>query len=531
MGILHLHTKSLLGYCKGPKPQDFINSAKTPASELQSILSTSKNKQLFSLVTENHKPVNLPLDLISIEKYTKIHNINEDDNSSGNTIKVETKKSTIEVMQQTINIKKFGTKIVRKMNEITSHVPDVPNIKLPSQFVGGLTRGSGGMGRNVDSGDSAHPTSTVSASSTPSMPTPSDAPRYLYRTVGNAWVVYDLSKFVTAPTLPEGRFSSSSAGSSTPQKTGLFSSQIVGEFPIISSAYTSYLEEANRGWAEPFPCVITLDSRGSLTVFTLAESPPPSTTSATVSLTEIYHAHLQDSNCNLLGISPEQSKSGNPERVTNQHTTLVSGIILANWDIYVETEPDLFQSYYLKSSKYVQSPLRPVPSAPELVPPPRDHLYRNTRDCFLVQNPRASNTRGGSGGGGGFRLRKGNANSMTITDLDKVYMRTCDMRQREELFANATKGGGGGNDDEDDDVDNRSATGQRLNARDVTTKSTSSANAAMSETRAAFDERGNQLDKLSNNTEKLQNAAMEYRDLTAQHKAKLKEKASRWGLF
>ena len=120
---------------------------------------------------------------------------------------------------------------------------------------------------------------------------------------------------------------------------------------------------------------------------------------------------------------------------------------------------------------------------------------------------------------------------MTITDLDKVYMRTCDMRQREELFANATKGGGGGNDDEDDDVDNRSATGQRLNARDVTTKSTSSANAAMSETRAAFDERGNQLDKLSNNTEKLQNAAMEYRDLTAQHKAKLKEKASRWGLF
>ncbi len=102
---------------------------------------------------------------------------------------------------------------------------------------------------------------------------------------------------------------------------------------------------------------------------------------------------------------------------------------------------------------------------------------------------------------------------ITTTDLSKIFAKTRDQREKDELFAKLNTNnevivdGGGEN---------------------------SSANKALSaaaETRDALEQRGRQLQQINDSSTRMSSAASDYRRDMKKHKEALQKKNDRWGMF
>lgn len=103
---------------------------------------------------------------------------------------------------------------------------------------------------------------------------------------------------------------------------------------------------------------------------------------------------------------------------------------------------------------------------------------------------------------------------VSVVDLNKIFSKTRDQREKDELFA-------------------------KLNAKSEMEEGESSgsknaANEALSaaaETREALQERGRQLTQINDSSARMSSAASDYRTDMKKHKEALQKKNDRWGIF
>ena len=105
---------------------------------------------------------------------------------------------------------------------------------------------------------------------------------------------------------------------------------------------------------------------------------------------------------------------------------------------------------------------------------------------------------------------------VAVTDLSKVFSKTRDQREKDELFAklNASV------QKEDDEGGNNAS-------QDAAGKALSAA----AETRETLQQRGRQLQQINESSARMSNAASDYRSDMKKHKEALQKKSDRWGIF
>jgi len=287
----------------------------------------------------------------------------------------------------------------------------------------------------------------------PAIPIPSNAPRYLLQAVGNTVVTFDLSRF--AVHIGSGKYSALESHVST--------SKTISEHPLIAVQIVMYLEEASRAWADPVPCLVCVDCMANLKIISLREQ-------------QIWFSYSI-----LQGI---------------QTVPLSAAIILPTGDLFLEDNGSIIHSVSITSREYIQTKTAPMRASPLVAIPPKSHQLKPSRE---ISAPKVHHHRISIFGGG--------------MDLDRLFSKTREQRQKDELFQKDTE------------------VVEENNTQDRVTKSVMRTKDTMSETKQAFDERGERASRIASKTENFQEAARTYKEQTAAYKERLKRKEKRWGLF
>ena len=309
-----------------------------------------------------------------------------------------------------------------------------------------------------------HPGQSDQASDqAPPVPTPSDAPKYLLRAVAGSIVTYDLSKFAVLGS--QGKFSANDDRACSVMK--------ISEQPLIGVQLVKYLEEAARAWADPIDCLVCVD------------------VSARAKVISVKEQQLWGS-ASLL------------EGVISSHGQLSDCIVLSNGDIFVQEFSSIVHLASLTSPQYIQSLQSPIKSSALVACPPKTYQLKNGRDMAGAKTAKA---------------RKQSIFGAGVADLDRVFSKTRDERQREELL------GSSGIDEDEEEEDDKHKSAKHVSKTSAQTKQT------MLETRQAFEERGERVSRIANKTDNFKEAARIFKEETAAEKERLKKKAARWGIF
>ena len=102
---------------------------------------------------------------------------------------------------------------------------------------------------------------------------------------------------------------------------------------------------------------------------------------------------------------------------------------------------------------------------------------------------------------------------VTVTDLSKLFAKTRDQREKEELFAKSNP------------------TSEKEEESNSPQDSANKALSAAAETRETLQQRGRQLQQINESSARMSSAASDYRADMKKHKEALQKKSDRWGIF
>ena len=297
---------------------------------------------------------------------------------------------------------------------------------------------------------------------------PPGGPKYLLQIRCNSIVYFDLSKF--ALPLGNGKFSALHPGSAT--------IRALSDNDITAANVVGYLEEAARAWADPEPCLTYLDAAGVCSIISLRDQ-------CTWCSNDVLGGTL------------------------GSQALMSRGLVLPNGNIYSLQNGSIIYSCYPRCNLYVQPKPLPIRACPQLMAQQvKASQFRTGRETVPVAKGKGFST----------HIRKMTGVSRNV-DLDKLFLKTKDQKDRDELLLGA------------DDSDSNAVDNTQALRKDATRKAVATANASAMETRDAFDERGEALSRLNQKTDNFKNAALDYRETAKATKENLKQKASRWGLF
>jgi hypothetical protein len=450
IAVMSLHSRDLIAFCRGPSYED----AKHTPQQLHSIAQ-------FSCILDEHlNPCPEPTDF-SIP----MSNIAIDSSPQGSTEKSSLPSPFTPLSGLSVpkvpkpNVKKMGAAVIQYFKSLEQTIETgVKTLGKPPQPID-MRKMTAALKKITT--DSPHESTS---NQPPAIPVPSDGPRYLLRAVGNGIVTFDLTKFATST--GHGKFSSTESGAVTVQA--------ISEQPLVAVQLVSYLEEAARAWADPVPCLLSVDSVGTARVASAKEQQLWFTSS-------------------ILPVSAEHSNA------------LSAASVLPNGDMFILENRTLIHSVYVSSKQYLHAQPSPVRSSPLVAVPPRSFQLKSGRESSATKTAR----KGLFGTGG--------------TDLDRIFSKTMEQRRKDELLGNY--------DDDTDRADESQPDVPSTTTCDRTKKSAAKAKDAMAETREAFDERGDRAARLASKTESVQDAARSYKEQTAALRDHMKQREKRWGLF
>lgn len=267
----------------------------------------------------------------------------------------------------------------------------------------------------------------------------------------------------------------------------------IADAPIVHAERVVYIEEATRAWSMPIPCIASVDSAGAFYLHSLRDKVPIS-------------------NVDLLGevIDPNKPLVGGVV-LPNGYTILFHLIkCLKNNDslsprsCYMRSDGLMILNGAPSSKAYILEGINPTRASSDSIPPPTSYQLSHGRDVTAAKAAAA----------GGGRRRSILSYSSAPTDLSKLFAKTRDQRQKEELFGPLRV--------EDSDGDEASTSANAAASRALS---------AAAETREAFMERGEKLKRLQQKMDGFKDVSGEYRQNIKNQKAKLQEKAQRWGFF
>lgn len=311
------------------------------------------------------------------------------------------------------------------------------------------------------------------SSNTVTIVSPEKSPKHFVYICGKYLVSFDIAKFSAAK---------SSTGSvpvtfAAPTQ-GLYTTLSIAVNNIIAANSVSYIHEASRLWAKPIPCVSVVDERGDFSLISLKQPGDP---------------------IGQLSVLPF---------VLSSSLRLDIGLVLPNGDIFATHDSRLILSAAPSSDAYIPTANVPSRASTEICPPNPSHM--------LSVGPKLVDKTGAAKA----KRRSSFLMAATITDLDKVFIKTWDQHQREELFRGAKV-----SEDEDDGGISSEKVKYVTNVRATGTKQ------ALNETRDNFAERGERLERINQKMENIQENAKIYRADAAAHKEKMRKKAQKWGFF
>jgi hypothetical protein len=318
---------------------------------------------------------------------------------------------------------------------------------------------------------------------------PEDAPKYLIRVCYKTVVMFDLSK-IASPSNPRG--STSRLGVVDVQES---TSKIIHSFSdaIVAANLVSYIEDSARFWSSPVTCLACVDATSTLTELTFA------------------NGRLHD----LCSFNILQEK-------LSVEVALMPSLMLPNGNIYMRQSDVMIFSATPADEKFVAVQSVPLRSRTECVPPAPTQLLMTGLEDGTLSLTKAD---GATGGTAKKAKRRSIIGSMASApaELDKLFAKTFDQLQKEELFGKDVV--------EEDAESDEDTVGKKTAVKGAAQAAALLKSNVMDETRQAFEERGEKLSKLKEDTEKLSLNAQQYREQTHAHKERLRQKAARWGLF
>lgn len=352
---------------------------------------------------------------------------------------------------------------------------------------------------------------------------PPEAPKTLILLLGRKLFRFNIQKFLIpkkSSMLTSSLFGTSS-GNTESLVSGtagtLISSKVITLSNIISGCLVNYVEEKSRAWSQPLPCLLAINSEANTLVINLIDK------------SAIGHVALF-------------------ERVLTSPLKITTGIALQNGNSYFSHNNGtiIYSGRPISMSHILTHPLpsKAIYILPHVATINSTSLSTNTgvlktASGFSVQalqlqsgreKPGQKKKRQSLMAVAAAAVGSNSANSSTITDLDKIFLKTKEKRDKEELFNNSSNSvnslSGFSSDDDMSDTSSNSS-------RAVASSNNSIANtkAVMNETKQLFLERGEKLEQINVKSDELKNMAFTYHETAKATKDQLKKKQNRWGLF
>ena len=283
---------------------------------------------------------------------------------------------------------------------------------------------------------------------------PKCVPRYLLYIRGKMIYTYDIAKFSNLGP----RFTTSNIPAPGDQWV---SARKLTDASILCAEKFAYIEEASRAWAEPIMCLASIDSDGAFYVHSFKDKAP------------ICSVDL------FLGVCDNSSP-------------LKRGLVLPNGSCYVQQGDFMVHTGSTVCSDYILNAPSPAKVAVRLSLPDISLQLDDGRP------PKSA----------AAKQRRMSIMSAAPVDLSKVFIKTRDEHQKDELFGRRV-------DDDEQDVDSAATRALKVAA----------------ETREALLERGRKLQQLTKCSEVLGSSSQDFRQHAKDQNQKLKEKHANWGLF
>ena len=300
-----------------------------------------------------------------------------------------------------------------------------------------------------------------------SLPPPPEAPRYVMLVQGVYMRRCDMHSF--ARVYPHS--------SSQPVPLGCHSRPIAAS-NIVCAHNVSYIEDAARFWTQPISTITCVDDTADMYVVSMRSGAAMSRFDA---LPQVI-AEPYDITC--AAVLP----NGNAFLCSSGNMIFTTSPSNAEFQ-QVSTPPTRASTMFSPPDASLRL------AAPEIESHTKSKQKR--RGSFLLSSP---------------------------ADLDKLFMKTYEQRQKDELFrTSASKRSSQASTPEEHKI-------SRENVQ-AATAATSSTKATMDQTRLNFIERGERLSKLNQKMEDFGLQAKEYKANSAAHREKMRKKAQKWGVF
>mmetsp|Transcript_6254 Transcript_6254/g.9444 ORF Transcript_6254/g.9444 Transcript_6254/m.9444 type:complete len:1136 (+) Transcript_6254:136-3543(+) len=301
----------------------------------------------------------------------------------------------------------------------------------------------------------------------PTDPPPITAPKYVVFVQGKSMRRCEIAQFCR----------STPTGLSLPGCGGVYSRPVAAA-PIVTASVVSYIEDATRFWTSPLCALACVDETA-----------------------DMYFLSLQSGH----GISRFDAL---PQVMTEPYN-VHSAYILANGNTFIGCSGNMIFSAAPLNSEYLPTAATPSRASTMWSPPDSAQLMNVQRESESVGNK-------------GKSKRRASFLMGSPVDLDKLFAKTYEQHQKDELFNSRkndkVKGEEEGYKISRDEARNASSTAAR-------TKVT------LDETRQNFEERGERINRLNKKMEDFGIEAKKYKANSQAHKEKMRKNAQKWGIF
>jgi hypothetical protein len=295
-------------------------------------------------------------------------------------------------------------------------------------------------------------------------PFPPAAPRFVIIVQGTSVRRCDIRSF--ARIYPSGQ--------TQPQPGGNMSRPIAAS-RIVCADFMSYIEDAARFWTQPIPSIACVDDTADMYVVTLRSG-------------------------------SAMSRFDALPQVLAEPYDITCATVLPNGNAFICSSSNMIFTTTPSNKEFLQTLALPSRASTLFSPP--DPALRLTAPEPEVPGAKKAK-------------RRSSFLMSAPADLDKLFLKTYEQRQKDELFRSAKR-------------EERGSGSEHKISREGVADANSSASrtkATMDETRKNFEERGERLSKLNQKMEDFGLQAKEYKANSAAHKEKMRKKAQKWGVF
>jgi hypothetical protein len=303
-----------------------------------------------------------------------------------------------------------------------------------------------------------------------------DVPRYLVLLVGRVFITYDLHRFQRVATKASLHGYNGTA----------LSVKVISQRPMILTKFLMYVrgegEEGSDDEDDGMLCAAAVNANGLLVMVSVKQK------------ALINHSQLVS-------------------EAADESQVLDFGCILPNGNCYlVRTGGEMVHTATINLINTTLQLPYPLPDrvSPGATAPKEALMLLHGREAVIAAQRSAARKRRSSM----IKL------SSTPFDLGKLFSKTREQRQKEQLVGSA----GGGGSDNDEPL--RAGTTTKS-----TTSKTSKAMSGLNETRDAFQQRGEKLNRAALKADDIKDSAADFSKAAKQQKEQLKKKSKFWGLF